>query len=174
MIHRFLFCKLNAKLQLHNMMREKIIATEGPDETQHFAEEFLQELVEQSRGSVTACVVGLLGDLGGGKTTFTQGLAKALGIEDPVRSPTFLIMKTFDLPRPIGSFERCIHIDAYRLEKEEEMEQLGWQELINDPNNLIIVEWADKITALLPENTIKLEFEFIDEQTRKITIHGEK
>ena len=118
-----------------------------------------------------AAVVALYGDLGGGKTTFTQGFAQGLGVEEPVRSPTFLIMKVFQLSEA-GAYTKLIHIDAYRLATSEEMKHLGWDDMAESNNSIILIEWADKIADLLPENCIELRFEFIDENTRRIRIQN--
>ena len=97
-----------------------------------------------------ATVVGLYGDLGAGKTTFVQAAARALGITVMVQSPTFLIMKSYPL---VGShFSRLIHIDAYRLKHSEELQRLGFAELLRDPGNLIFVEWADRVSEILPSD----------------------
>ncbi len=105
-----------------------------------------------------ATVVGLYGELGAGKTTFVQAAAKALGVREKVKSPTFLIMKSYQLPHlPIGGqattfYRLLVHIDAYRLKHSEELQKLGFSELLRDPYNLIFVEWADKVSAILPSD----------------------
>ena len=97
-----------------------------------------------------ATVVGLYGDLGAGKTTFVQAVARALGVTSSVPSPTFLIMKSYALSD--SSFARLIHIDAYRLKHSEELQKLGFAELLCDPGNLIFVEWADRVSEILPSD----------------------
>lgn len=113
-----------------------------------------------------ATVVGLYGDLGSGKTTFTQAVAKALGVSAPVTSPTFLIMKSYILPSTL--YHLLVHVDAYRLKNPAELRKLHFDELLADPRNLIFVEWADKVTDLLPTDHQKLYLEFIDEHTRGV------
>ena len=115
-----------------------------------------------------ATVVGLYGDLGAGKTTFTQAVAKALGISETVNSPTFLIMKSYPLPSTL--YRLLIHIDAYRLKSSDELRKLRFDELLADPQNLILIEWADKVADLLPQDHQKLYFEFIDDTTRQIRL----
>ncbi len=122
-----------------------------------------------------ATVVGLYGDLGAGKTTFVQAAAKALGVSETVNSPTFLIVKSYKLPArrlaggKVESFKTLVHIDAYRLKHSYELRKLHFVELLADPKNLILIEWADKVADLLPKDHIKLHFEFIDDTTRKVT-----
>ena len=107
-------------------------------------------------------------------------LAKAVGIEETIKSPTFVIMKIYDLTPRFASPSPCqgegkgevyslIHIDAYRIEKEEEMLNLGWQEIISDPRNLICIEWADKIAGIMPSHIV-IKFEHVDESSRRINI----
>lgn len=102
-----------------------------------------------------AQVLALHGDLGAGKTTFMQVLALELGVTEVVTSPTFVIMKQY---LTSGAPANLVHIDAYRIEDLDEMRPLGFDNLLNEPNTLICIEWAEKIAPLLPESTIHLKF----------------
>ena len=113
-----------------------------------------------------ALVVALEGDLGAGKTTFVQGVARALGIKESVTSPTFVIQKTYPLQG--SDFKQLVHIDAYRLKGAHELEVLEWKDAVADPSNLIFIEWPERVAGALPTNTRALHLEFIDEQTRGI------
>lgn len=104
-------------------------------------------------------IVGLIGDLGTGKTTFVQKVGRALGITEPITSPTFVIQKIYELQNQ--PFKKLVHIDAYRLDSAEELAKLKWDELISDPGNLVMVEWADKVTEIMPEGTINLRFSYV-------------
>jgi tRNA threonylcarbamoyladenosine biosynthesis protein TsaE len=116
-----------------------------------------------------AAILALSGDLGTGKTTITQEIAKIFGIKENLVSPTFVIMKKYDIKK--GIFKKLIHIDAYRLEKEIELIHLGWEELVSDKNNLIIIEWPERIVdSLKKENTYFVYLEHINEKTRKLKI----
>lgn len=117
-----------------------------------------------------ATVVGLYGDLGAGKTTFTQSAARSLGVSERVASPTFLIMKRFKIKDLRLKFKNLIHVDAYRLKSGEELRKLGFEELLQGRGNLIFIEWADLVEDILPSNHLGIHFEFIDENTRKITM----
>lgn len=132
------------------------------EETAELARKFLTSLTLGTR----ARVVGLSGDLGSGKTTFVQNLARALGAGDNITSPTFVIEKIYKLTGQ--KFARLVHVDAYRLENGEELSRLGFAELLADRNNLIVIEWVERVVDILPEYQ-KVNFKFIDENTREIS-----
>lgn len=132
-------------------------------DTADIAEKFLAECASREG---EALVVGLSGDLGSGKTAFTQAVAKQLGIQDIVTSPTFIIEKIYKLNNQ--QFDHLIHIDAYRLESGSELLHLGWKEIAANPKNVIFIEWPEKVIDILPKGITMIEFKFIDETTREI------
>ncbi len=136
------------------------------DQTAKVAKEWLSYLKRLPTLS-QARIIAMRGDLGSGKTTFIQAAAKELGITERVVSPTFVIEKVYHLP-VTADFKYLIHLDCYRLESASELEHLGWTELITKERNLIMVEWPEKIKDILPADYLKLDFKFIDEQTREI------
>ncbi len=104
-------------------------------------------------------IVTLSGDLGTGKTTFTKGLAKALGITQTITSPTFAIMNVYELPEPINEIKTLVHIDAYRLESPAEIITVGAEDYLGEPDTLCVIEWPQKIQAVLDNyETIDLKF----------------
>ncbi len=129
-----------------------------------FAGQFVATLVPDRQ----AVVVGLLGDLGSGKTTFVQDLARHLGVTEEVTSPTFIIQKSYTLPEE-SKFSKLVHIDAYRLDAPEELTRLGFAETLKDEKALILVEWPEKVSKVLPQKRKELSFKFVDENTREIT-----
>jgi len=135
----------------------------SPADTISFANLLAQELVGGE-------VILLRGDLGSGKTTFTQGLGIAIGIKKNIISPTFLIMRTYELPEKIGKATHFYHIDLYRTNSEKDIEGLGLYDLLEKKENIVAIEWPERLGASLPKNSIFLFFEHIDETTRKITI----
>jgi tRNA threonylcarbamoyladenosine biosynthesis protein TsaE len=143
----------------------KIIISKSLDETQKLAKEWLDSL---SLKNDEAIVVGLYGNLGAGKTTLTQLIAKELGIIESVTSPTFVIEKIYNTNHK--HFARLIHIDAYRLKSGRELEVLNFEELVENSNNLIIIEWPENVKEILPENHLKIFCEFVDEKTRKFEV----
>ncbi len=134
-------------------------------ETNKIAADFLFGLSPKSNLST---VVGLFGDLGSGKTTFTQAIAKNLGVAEGVTSPTFVIEKIYSLGNQ--KFDKLIHIDAYRLDLGKELLSLGFTEILKDPKNLILIEWPERVAEILPKNLIKINFKFISETEREIEL----
>jgi tRNA threonylcarbamoyladenosine biosynthesis protein TsaE len=121
-------------------------------ETDKIAKIFLDKILKNKKKTKGALIVGLSGDLGAGKTAFVKSIAKHLGIKHKVFSPTYVIYKKYLLPRPRGSargsgYKYFFHMDAYRLESEKELVNLGWEEIINNKEHLVFIEW--------PENIIK-------------------
>jgi tRNA threonylcarbamoyladenosine biosynthesis protein TsaE len=104
-----------------------------------------------------ATLVTLSGDLGAGKTSLVQALAKKTGIKETVQSPTFVILKRYSIPRRslLGArFSNLIHIDAYRLVHESELIKLGWEELLADKKNLICIEWPERVPGLVAKTAL--------------------
>ena len=144
----------------NNLINKKKFDTFTSQETQKLAGDILANLIKKTP-SRKALVLALMGDLGSGKTTFTQGLGKYLKIKGKINSPTFVVMKRF------GNF---YHFDCYRLEKPEEILELGWEQIINNPRNVVVVEWPEKIKKLLPTQTHFLKFKFVNETERTIEL----
>ncbi len=149
------------------------------EDTAKIARELAERVIAESKsveedtgeGSGMATVVALRGDLGSGKTTFVKALAAALGVPaETVTSPTFVIQKSFPIDAE-GPLETLVHIDAYRLEKPEEIEKLNWRETLANPANLVVIEWPENIGANLPKNATTIRFKFIDENTREIVFN---
>jgi len=145
--------------------------TQSPSQTKKLGKILAREFLRTS--TKKALVLGLIGDLGGGKTTFLQGFAQGLGIKERVLSPSFVIMKRFEMTNK-KNFVNFYHFDCYRIESAEEILNLDFREIISDSQNVITIEWADRISKILPKDTLILKFEFVDQKTRKITIKSLK
>lgn len=143
--------------------------TRSPAETEALAAQVLERLAAMEGVRGTSTIVALQGDLGAGKTVFAKGAAQVLGVHEVVTSPTFVIQKVYQLPAT-APWKRLVHIDAYRLEGEEELHSIGWDDVATDPGNLVIVEWPLQVGLGIPERALWVEFEQIDEHTRKVTI----
>ncbi len=143
----------------------KSFITKSLEETQMLATDWVASL---DTSGDEALVVGLYGNLGAGKTSISQAVAKALGVEDVVTSPTFIIEKIYDTKHP--HFIRLIHIDAYRLDSAAELQVLNFEELVANKHNLILIEWPEKVKEILPPNHVKIYCETVDETSRKFQV----
>ncbi len=154
--------------------------------------ELLSKLNNPTIKSNSATILALNGELGAGKTTFTKALAKELGIVEHITSPTFIIQKSYQCPEHqkysnksvekkqnplikshVGKYERItklVHIDAYRLESGGDAEVLDLRNTALNPANLVIIEWAENIKDILPKSAININFKYIDETTREVSI----
>ena len=138
--------------------------TEG--EVTTVAEEILKHISLRAI-SGRATLLALSGDLGAGKTTLSQALARMLGVTEHVISPTFLIQKKYALEGQ--KWKSLIHIDAYRLDHSRELLTLGWEETLRDPDNLILLEWPEKVVDILPESAYRVSLEHSENGTRTIS-----
>ena len=147
--------------------------TRNPSQTKKLARTFGQKILKTKRMK-KAIVIALVGDLGGGKTTFLQGFAKGIKVKEKILSPTFVILKKFKIPKVKSQKSKVkgqwfYHIDCYRIKKPKELMDLGFKEIISNPKNIVAIEWAEKIKKILPKNTIWIKFEFKNKKTRKIS-----
>lgn len=136
------------------------------EDTKEFARDIAETIarfhVEDAR------VVALKGDLGAGKTTFTKMLGEVIGVKESIQSPTFVLMKFYDIS--FGHFKKMVHIDAYRIESDEEILRLGFGKILRGKENLVLVEWPEKIENLIPKNALEIVFTHIDEDTREVHV----
>jgi tRNA threonylcarbamoyladenosine biosynthesis protein TsaE len=145
---------------------KKEFVTNNVTETKRLGKKLAEEILK-SKLSKKAFVIGLEGDLGGGKTTFLQGFARGLKIKEKILSPTFVIIKRFTLSH--SKFLNFYHIDCYRIEKPKELLKLGFKKIISEPSNIVAIEWSEKAKRILPKKTTILKFEFLNKSKRKIT-----
>lgn len=136
------------------------------EDTHAFAESVLAKLAPKA--DVGASVLALHGELGAGKTAFVQELASILGVKEKVQSPTFVILKNYSLEK--GNYTNLIHIDAYRLDRGEDLQKLNWDMYVNNHHNLIVIEWAERIESILPKDTLHIDFEHMSETERNIEL----
>ena len=139
------------------------VITKSAEETQDLAKKLAGDVLK----SQAPRVIALEGELGGGKTTFLQGFAKGLGVKEKILSPTFNIFKKYKFQNQNLKF--LYHMDCYRLQSVKDLEVLGFQEIISDPQNIVAIEWASKIKKALPKNTLHIKFKFIDNTSRNIS-----
>jgi tRNA threonylcarbamoyladenosine biosynthesis protein TsaE len=128
------------------------VISRAPDETRKVGAALAELLVPGD-------VVSLTGDLGAGKTAFVQGAARALGVQEPVTSPTFVLVRQYRGDVPVH------HVDVYRLDRVQEVLDLGFEDLL-DPSGVVFVEWGDAIDALLPDDHLRVEITTGDDARR--------
>ncbi len=138
-------------------------------------------LAGRLRGGQVVC---LSGDLGGGKTTFMKGLARGLGVARTITSPTFVVEAVHQCKiqnskchrfkrgpaKGSGKIRTVYHFDVYRVKSAAEVLALGWEEVLADPDGVVVVEWAERIAEILPPRCIWVRFKFVDQNTREIRI----
>jgi tRNA threonylcarbamoyladenosine biosynthesis protein TsaE len=158
----------------------KTLQSYSSAETKKFGHDMAQSLAngkwpfdgaqgKQIANRKTAVIFALQGNLGAGKTTFTQGFYKGLGIKKRPASPTFVIMRRAKIKHP--QFNNIYHIDAYRLKKDIPLEALGFKEVFSNGHNLVVVEWPENLRSALPKKIFWLKFIYgKKENERKITI----
>lgn len=178
-------------------MNNKIeITTKNASETKKLGSLLAKTIIDGSPTSINSTIISLEGDLGTGKTTFTQGFAEGLGIREKIQSPTYVILKIYNLTASASrkrandiftsdkknkillkrakasGNKKFIHIDAYRVGPKDFV-ILGWKNFIKNPNNIIMVEWGDRIKKILPKNTTHILFSHQKCDERKIKFFNE-
>ena len=108
----------------------------------------------------------LFGNLGAGKTVFSRGFARGLGITEPVSSPTYTIVQEYELP----AGGRLYHLDLYRISGVNAALAFGVDEFLDDPDGISLIEWPDRIDGILPENAVSVEIEHLSDTRRRIVI----
>ena len=136
---------------------ERVVITEGPEETMRLGEELASELKEGD-------VVALVGELGTGKTTLVKGIALGLFVREPVTSPSFLLARTYQGRVPLH------HLDAYRIDHVSELREVGLDEFLPPEEGITAVEWADRVEELIPPGSLWIELEHLSGDRRKLTL----
>ncbi|MBC8522763.1 tRNA (adenosine(37)-N6)-threonylcarbamoyltransferase complex ATPase subunit type 1 TsaE [PVC group bacterium] len=137
-----------------------IKVTKSEEETRLIAANFASSITPPA-------IIALEGELGAGKTCFVRGLCDGLG-GDPrqVNSPTFVIMQEYEISLDL----RLVHIDAYRLSSEDDLHEIGWEELLEDSRAIIAIEWPSRINSAIPKSALYITIEHNDPTTREINI----
>lgn len=140
------------------------MVTKSAQETRLFGQEFASRL----RGGE---ILALTGELGSGKTTFVQGLAAGLGVEKRVISPTFILLREYK-----GEKLSLWHLDLYRLEQNvaKEVQELGMEDIWDKKQNVVAVEWAEKIKGTIPKEALWIKFKNLGGDKRKITLSSKQ
>ncbi len=144
-------------------MGEEIYKSQSSEETQKHAQNLAGKLKAGS-------VIALIGNLGGGKTTFIQGICQYFNVTDYVASPTFTLINEYKVNPEKNKIKKIIHIDCYRLDTEKQFYELGIEDYFNSKNSIILIEWADRVKSILPRNTIFIYFKHLGQDKREIKI----
>ena len=149
---------------------KKDLVSKGVKDTDKIARDFFREILKTK--TTKATVVGLSGELGAGKTAFTQAMAKMFGIKNKVNSPTFVIMKRYPLKKnkKNNNYKFLFHLDAYRLKNEKELLHLGWEEIIADKENLVFIEWPENVAKIMPKDSHSIKISHTKEGNRSFKI----
>lgn len=154
--------------ETQNLGRKVAIELSNP--RQGVSSSFLAPRLHENNSKNGAIIIGLIGELGAGKTTFTQGFAEGLGIEGRITSPTFTIVREYELKEGKNFY----HVDLYRFPETADLEidQIGLRDVFNDPKAIILIEWANYAKSL-PKSTIRIQFENKGEE-RKLIFNFQK
>ena len=107
--------------------------------------------------------LALSGELGAGKTAFVKGLAEALEVTHTITSPTFVVMKVYNIPDAKNDITTLCHVDAYRLSSGQDLEDIGIRDYMSAPHVITVIEWADRVKDIIPEDAIWMRFEHLGE-----------
>jgi len=143
--------------------------TKTEQETREVGKKLGLTFLNSEQGKNHALVVSLEGDLGTGKTTLTQGLAQGLGVEKWIKSPTFVLMREHVLPKE-SSKHRLYHIDCYRLKNSESLIELGLKDILKDKENIVLIEWGERLGDLLPKTALRIKFKHLKNRQREIEV----
>jgi len=134
-------------------------------QTKKIARDLAKKIIRK-RLKNTAQIIALKGELGAGKTTFIQGFIKHLCAVQKVRSPTFLLIKKY----PIQKERDIFHIDCYRIKNYKELIVLGIRAVLQNPANIVLIEWAERVQPILPKKKITVHIDHVSKNERKINI----
>ncbi len=146
------------------------VITKSALETKKLGKELANSLIKKF--SNPYFTISLTGDLGCGKTTFVQGFAEFFGIKGRIISPTFVLIRTYSIPRKFKPFSNLYHVDLYRLSGnlDEEVKNIGLLDILGRNGNIALIEWGEKIKNILPSNSLWVEFENLGANLRRIKI----
>src|SRR3989344_716459 len=143
-----------------------IKVTESPEETKDLAG-FLLKKISKNRPPTSrnkSTVIALEGELGAGKTIFVKGFAESLGIKQKIKSPTFNLMKVYKIPATyykLRTTSHLYHLDCYRLKDHRDLKVFGIKEILSNSNNIVLIEWSDRVKNILPKKHIQVHIDHI-------------
>jgi tRNA threonylcarbamoyladenosine biosynthesis protein TsaE len=144
-----------------------VFKTKNARETKKVAADLARKIIK-TKLQRQACIIALEGELGAGKTTFIQGFAKALKIKQKITSPTFVLIRSYNLSAM--TYKLLYHIDAFRLKDWHDLISLSIKEIFANPQNIVLIEWAERVKSILPKKRINIHIDHIGKNERKISI----
>lgn len=155
------------------MIRQLNYISKSPKKTEKLGFLLAQSINQATLALDVTPVIALEGELGSGKTTFTKGFARGLGIKSRITSPTFVLMRPYFLKKKgVTEYSKFYHIDAYRVKDYKDFLPLGLKEILSDKRNIILIEWAERVKPILPKSIIKIHIDHIRKNERKIIINA--
>ncbi len=148
-------------------------------ENKQVAELFLGHIFKKRTQKTGATVVALSGELGAGKTSFTQAVARILGVKSKISSPTFVLIKKYPIAEqarygtgPIKNhqYKFLYHLDAYRLKNEKELLHLGWEEIVGNKDHLVFIEWPEMVSKIIPKKASRINIAHTKEGYREFVL----
>lgn len=153
------------------MLSPHLFKTTSAGQMKKLAGLLAREILGRRMNKKSALIFALTGDLGTGKTTFIQGFLRCLNVRRKITSPTFVITKSYKLKAK--TYQIVYHIDCYRIKKPKELLDLGLKEILNVSQNIVLIEWAERIQRALPKNAIWIKFfHGSKENIRSISIYS--
>lgn len=149
------------------MAKKMVKIIKNKKEMAEIAKIFLAEIIKKHPKGGKALVVGMSGDLGTGKTTFIQSIAKYLDIKNKITSPTFVIMKKFKI-KNLKGYKFLFHLDAYRLKNEKELLFLDWEDIIGNKEHLVFIEWPENVSKIIPKYSKYIYISHLKNEQRKL------
>ena len=158
------------------MPRHIFLETNSSGQTKKIAGLLASVIASRRRSNLkNALVLALSGDLGSGKTTFVQGFLRAAGIRKKITSPTFVLIKNYPITNyQLPNYQNIHHIDCYRIKKPKELSGLGLKEILNNPENIVLIEWPGIIKKILPacagrpKDSIWIKFEHGEKANKRV------
>ena len=191
---RFAVFARNHAISSRKVLLRRVLVSKSSARTEKIASELARTLIKAGAGD-SVQVIALEGELGAGKTVFVRGFARGLGVKNKISSPTFVLMKKYPLevrsqklearkkkpePRDPKKLTKLkdneaknylCHIDCYRLRDEKDFRAFSLHDIIKNPENIVLIEWAERVRKVLPKKHIKVRIDHIGTNSRRISVN---
>ncbi|MBI2626776.1 MAG: tRNA (adenosine(37)-N6)-threonylcarbamoyltransferase complex ATPase subunit type 1 TsaE [Parcubacteria group bacterium] len=150
------------------MVKLKTIISKSPHITQKLGQRIGKFILSHKYPLKTALVVAIEGELGAGKTVFAKGFARGIGLKEIIKSPTFILMHPYRVSNSF--FKTFYHLDVYRLSNEKDLKPLKFGKILENPLNLILIEWSERVKRILPKKRINIHIDHVNKNARKFVV----